>query len=347
MRSLSRIRFVVHPIHSNRNYHVTPDNVKIVLGQLPPETWSRLREVHFRDDFAQGLLGYANLRSGQLALTALPHRMSFGNYLDRQECQAAEFGAQLSAQWPQLAIRRFILYYVLLHELGHLQIIRPGSKRRHFSGERCAREFGHYWRRELWASPFQHPDPVHRPPTPPELVWPPRSEGSLEARLVDGLRNLAGQHSQAIRFLTECKELTEFQRAEFLAIAKFRAGDLIGAVPHFERAFELEPDNATLPHYFGVTLLKLRDYQRGWHWLELALRQDPSHEWARRQLSVSLFRRGARARAEQVLLAGLALDPGNVPLGEAYLDLLKASDRHAEARRWRGCVAAGKAPSDP
>lgn len=82
------------------------------------------------------------------------------------------FGAKTGRQWPKLAVRRFLLYDVLLHEIGHLQIIDPESKdvRRKFAGETRAQEFADRWRKELWKEHFDHPDPVHNPPTDAEFV---------------------------------------------------------------------------------------------------------------------------------------------------------------------------------
>jgi len=76
------------------------------------------------------------------------------------------FGAVRGTQWPRLAVRRFLLYEVFLHELGHLQIVNPKAKtpRRRFASETLAQEFANHWRGILWAKPFDHPDSVHNPP---------------------------------------------------------------------------------------------------------------------------------------------------------------------------------------
>jgi hypothetical protein len=82
-----------------------------------------------------------------------------------------QFGARRGAQWPTPAIRRFLLYDVFLHELGHLQIIDPDDRtgRRKFARETRAQEFGMAWSKRLWSEPFEHPDPVHNPPGAAEL----------------------------------------------------------------------------------------------------------------------------------------------------------------------------------
>jgi hypothetical protein len=65
-----------------------------------------------------------------------------------------------------MSMRGFLLYDVLLHELGHLQVVdesRPSEKLR-FAHEKLAHAFAQNWRRQLWSSPFPHDDPVHNPP---------------------------------------------------------------------------------------------------------------------------------------------------------------------------------------
>jgi tetratricopeptide (TPR) repeat protein len=64
-----------------------------------------------------------------------------------------------------------MLYDVFLHELGHLQVIDPKAKRtnRKFASETRAQGFAEHWCEELWSRPFDHPDPVHNPPSPEEI----------------------------------------------------------------------------------------------------------------------------------------------------------------------------------
>jgi hypothetical protein len=71
-----------------------------------------------------------------------------------------------------LAVRRFFLYDVFLHELGHLQIVDPSAKtnRRRFASESLAQEFANHWRRALWAQHFDHPDPAHNTPSSEEVL---------------------------------------------------------------------------------------------------------------------------------------------------------------------------------
>ena len=97
--------------------------------------------------------------------------MSLTRFLVRGQ-SAKQFGATRGEQWPALAIRRFILYDVFLHELGHLQVVDEdaASVRRKFSMETKAQAFAMQWCKRLWSKPFDHFDPVHNPPTAEELA---------------------------------------------------------------------------------------------------------------------------------------------------------------------------------
>jgi hypothetical protein len=142
-----------------------------VLERLPVELWERLRAVHFNDRSRGGrVFGYVNNGLREIALCALPPRMGLTRAL-RMGQSPQEFGALAGGRWPGIAIRRFMLYDVLLHELGHLQLIdEKRSKRLRFAREKLAQEFAIRWGRRLLSEPFEHPDPVHN--APPD-VYPP------------------------------------------------------------------------------------------------------------------------------------------------------------------------------
>ena len=166
MNTIDRIQFVRHGTAPHRRHYVDEEDVKVVLSRLPEEVWRRLRKVHFKDD-ARGrrTLGYVTKRGRrEVTLCALPHHISIN--LGRPE----EYGALESSQWPVLAVRRFALYDAFLHELGHLQVIQAKATdpERRFAREPKAQNFADYWRGELWAQPFDHPDPVHNPPSEQE-----------------------------------------------------------------------------------------------------------------------------------------------------------------------------------
>jgi hypothetical protein len=61
---------------------------------------------------------------------------------------------------------------VFLHELGHLQVIDAKARRvqRRFASETKAEEFADEWRARLWSCRFDHPDPVHNPPSAEEFA---------------------------------------------------------------------------------------------------------------------------------------------------------------------------------
>jgi hypothetical protein len=168
---MRKITFSSSPVGCDRQHWLTEEEIGVVLSRLPFENYSRLRAVHFNDRSRGGrLLGYANKGRGEISLCALPPRMSFTRFLVRGQ-SPADFGAWRGAQWPPLAIRRFLLYDVFLHELGHLQLVNPSRKdeRRRFAMEKLAQEFADGWRRKLWAEPFEHSDPVHVPPAIEEV----------------------------------------------------------------------------------------------------------------------------------------------------------------------------------
>jgi hypothetical protein len=104
-----------------------------------------------------------------------------------------QFGAKRGEKWPSLAIRRFMLYSVFLHELGHLQLIDKEARsiRLKFAREKLAQEFAMHWCGELWKEPFLNPDPVHNPPTPENLApFPPEAGSTAAVRHVSSLLSL-------------------------------------------------------------------------------------------------------------------------------------------------------------
>ena len=153
-----------------RKHYVDEHDVQTVLDRLPIKVWSRLRAVHFNDrSFGVRRLGYVNRGRREIAMCALPPNVSLTRYLVRRSPR--QFGAIRGSQWPERAVRRFLLYDVLLHELGHLQIVDPKARNvwREFAGQTKAQQFADYWRARLWSQPFEHPDPVHNPPSGVEL----------------------------------------------------------------------------------------------------------------------------------------------------------------------------------
>ena len=163
---MGKIKFTSSRVGCDRKHYLTESDVMTVLERLPREAWNRLRVVHFNDkSWGVRTLGYANVREHEICICALPPRVSLTQALVRGQYPEL-FGAVRGKQWPELAVRRFLLYDVLLHELGHLQLIDPQRKsgRRDIAHEKLAQQFADHWRQVLWALPFDHPDPVHNPP---------------------------------------------------------------------------------------------------------------------------------------------------------------------------------------
>ncbi len=168
---LSRVRFSVPTPGGDRVHQVNEQDVRIVLSRLPSDLWRRLRAVHFNDrSRGARVLGYVNRGGREIALCALPSRMGLTKAL-RMDQTPEQFGARPGQKWPARAIRRFLLYHVFLHELGHLQLIddQARSNRLRFAREKLAEEFAVAWCSRLWAEPFAHADPVHNAPTAAEL----------------------------------------------------------------------------------------------------------------------------------------------------------------------------------
>ena len=163
---MPKVKFTYSTVGSDRKHYLSEADIRVVLGRLPKEAWNGLRAVHFNDK-SRGVrtLAYANPREREICICALPPRVSLTRALVRGQYPEL-FGAVRGKQWPEIAVRRFLLYDVLLHELGHLQILvaNPKSGRRNHAREKLAQQFADEWRQRLWSSPIDHPDPVHSPP---------------------------------------------------------------------------------------------------------------------------------------------------------------------------------------
>ena len=167
---IHRIKFSRSIPGADRIHYVNEDDVRVVLRRLPFELWQRLRTVHFNDrSRGARVLGYVTRGRHDIALCAQPPRTSLT--LALRGMTAEHFGAKRGRQWPTLSVRRFMLYSVFLHEIGHMQLIDPNrpSERLRFAREKLAEQFAQQWCKRLWSIPFDHPDPVHNPPSPEEL----------------------------------------------------------------------------------------------------------------------------------------------------------------------------------
>ena len=175
---MRKLKFKYTSPGGDRRHYIDESNVSTLLNRLPEETWQRLRAVHFNDQgFGVRVLGFVERGHREISICALPPRVSLTRFLVKGEtCE--EFGAKRGAQWPHLAIRRFLLYDVFLHELGHMQMIdeKRRSERLRFAREKYAQEFADKWRRKLWSIYFEHSDPVHNGPNTPAI----RRQGAPE-----------------------------------------------------------------------------------------------------------------------------------------------------------------------
>ena len=163
---LKKIKFSQTKPGCDRRYFVNENDILTVLSRIPYENWQMLKAVHFNDK-GQGvkILGYVTQGRREISLCALPPRVSLTRFLLKHQSPKM-FGGKRGVQWDETAIRRYLLYDVFLHELGHLQIVDEHAKstRRKFASETIAQEFADYWRYYLWQQNFSHSDPSHFPP---------------------------------------------------------------------------------------------------------------------------------------------------------------------------------------
>jgi hypothetical protein len=169
---LAQVKFTIHPPGADRVHYVGEHDIRVLLGRLPRLLWSTLRVVHFNDQSrGNRTLGYVTARRKEIALCALPPRISLTRALSLGQTPE-KFGARHGHKLPTMAVRRFMLYDVFLHELGHLQLIneRSSSDRLRYAHEKLAQSFAMEWCDRLWSKSFAHPDPVHNAPSPDEIA---------------------------------------------------------------------------------------------------------------------------------------------------------------------------------
>jgi hypothetical protein len=164
------IKYTYATPRERRKHYIDERDIDVLLERLPLELTACLRAVHFTDrGYGVRRLGYVTRGRREISICALPPNVSLTRFLDRHSPR--QFGAIRGRPWPETAVRRFLLYDVFLHELGHLQIVDPkaSSERRMFAGETRAQEFADDWRKWFWSRPFDHADPIHNPPSAEEL----------------------------------------------------------------------------------------------------------------------------------------------------------------------------------
>ncbi len=167
---MRKIKFTYSKTDAGRKHYLNEDDVRVLLSRLPEELWEKLQAVHFNDRaWGRRCLGYVTRGHREITICALPGRVSLSSCVTHRSIK--QYGAVRGRQWPETAVRRFMLYDVFLHELGHLQVVLPKAARlgRKFASETKAQEFADYWREQLWLDRLDHPDPVHNEAANEEL----------------------------------------------------------------------------------------------------------------------------------------------------------------------------------
>ena len=101
--SMSRIAYSYQRPGGMRRHYLVEQDIEVLLGRLPSEVWARLRAVHFNDrGFGVRCLGYVNRSHREIALGALPPRVSLERFQPRRSPRL--FGALRGASGPR---RRF------------------------------------------------------------------------------------------------------------------------------------------------------------------------------------------------------------------------------------------------
>ena len=258
--NLRRLRYTFHPMKfDHRRHFVSQKDVAIVLGRLPGEVLRRLRGVHFSDRSRGGrILGYVNHGHREICLCALPPSVSLRGVLGSS--QATEFGALPGCQWPPLAVRRFMLYDVLLHELGHLQVIHEDANhhRRKFAMEPRAQEFADHWRKQLWATSFEHADPAHNPPAHGELEEAQSGWTASHAEYKRGIaKNRERNYELAFQHFSKAVEFYRFHSMaleELGILSVFGLGTIMSSAQgkvYFRRALAIDPALKYASLYMG------------------------------------------------------------------------------------------------
>ncbi|WP_406698129.1 tetratricopeptide repeat protein [Singulisphaera sp. Ch08] len=310
MVALRDVGFTHHTPGLNRRHFVTEEEIRVVLTRLPEEVRCRLKWVHLNDRFGRiRTLGYVNRGKREIGLCATPPRISLGGYLTRTQTPG-QFGAIPRCQWPTLAIRRFFLYDVLLHELGHLQVIDAKAKslRRKFAKETRAQEFAEHWCRELWSRPFDHADPVHNQPNAEEIKalragWALSWGEFKRGRIADKTR----QYDEAFR--------------------------------HYERAVAHYPANAMaleqlgLHHYFWHEQTLHRSLEQAVAILTEAVRLDPALPKAQLILAMSLSKLEREDEARRCFERAIQIDPYHSFALSKYGESLADWEYYSEARK--------------
>lgn len=294
-----QVQYSVREPRCDRVHHVGEEDIRAVLSRLPVDMRNRLNAVHFNDRSRGGrTLGYVNRGRREIALCALPPRMSLTRFLVRGQTPL-QFGATRGRQWPAIAIRRFMLYDVFLHELGHLQIINDNAKsvRRKFAMETRAQQFAMYWCKQLWSQRFEHADLVHSPPTQAEIADP-------DPEMTDLLRKIRQEpddpqlYQQPGKLHTDRRDFDAALAAHMRSLAidpndpwtnlyagecHYQNRDYLSAIRFFTRATEIMPHRAIAWCFLGDAHDKLGDLKAAVIFYTKAQKAEPSDRVAKRR----------------------------------------------------------------
>ncbi len=321
MFKLREIEFVRHKVPNHRRHFVDENDVKIVLSRLPENLLSRLKKIHFNDE-ARGnrCLGYTTTRGRrEVTLCALPHRMSLSNSVGARPPEV--YGAKLGSQWPVLAVRRFMLYNVLLHEIGHLQIILPKNKNpnRKFASEGKAEEFAQIWRKKLWAEPFDHPDPVHNSPGEYEIKILEKGWVAGHLRFKDGLKlENSGERQKAEEAYREAIKLYPFhaQALERAGVLMYAGLGVKDRTKYWENvavllrsALAVDPVLYDATLYLGMVLSRLDERDEARKMFERAIGLGPYSDIAKTTYAEHLGYWGEFDQSESLFKRVLKKDP--------------------------------------
>ena len=269
-------------------------------------------------------------------MCALPPHVSLNRFISGSQT-ALMFGAVKGAQWPSLAVRRFMLYDVLLHEVGHLQVVDESARsaRRKFADETVAQDLANRWREELWSTRFDHADPVHNPPTAEEMAalshW---GEAHAEYRrgLVAGhevrrgkvVQNAVAQrhferalelhpaHSLALTELATSIVLQAILERTALANARARAVELLG------RALLVDPTSFHANLRMGVNCGTLGRYEDARHYIARATHHNAMSATGFQACGDAYADWGFLGEAERLFEKALALEPENPKVLRTY-----------------------------
>ena len=310
--------------------YVDDEDIRVLLSRMPKELWTRLTKVIFRDHWGRdGCLGYV-LTHGrrEIVLCNLPWHLSLRRLCIRDGRSPEFFGAPERGQWPPLAIRRIHLYGTFLHELGHIQVVDPKnqSSRRKYADETKAEEFAQEWIGTLWAEPFDHPDPVHNPPTANELAL--IRDGSWEeshALYKRTLKEIKGERKQNT---ASPERQSAWRKSLQLAVARFPQhslawqelgrqfwinGEYESAIECFNQVRAVDP-HLPMASFFGAlcyTYLDRKTEARAW--FERAVRLDQYPPQCRTFFAEKLGQWGEKAEAGNLFRAILKSKPDYHP----------------------------------